>query len=77
MLIRVSLSNAWHQQRIPSLTKARQCLPKPFVCCDKERYSSCLRRFPPSLSFPHASQIMLHCIFPLPYVFSISPGSGS
>jgi hypothetical protein len=33
------------------------------------KLSSCLRRFPPSLSFPHSSQIMLHCIFPLPYVF--------
>lgn len=48
-----------------------------FVCCDKERYNSYLRRFPPFLSFPHSSQIMLNCIFPLPYVFSISPGSGS
>jgi hypothetical protein len=43
------------------------------VCCDKERYSSCLRRFPPSLSFPHSSQIMLNCIFPLPYVFPFHP----
>src|SRR6202043_2159457 len=40
-------------------------------------YSSCLQRFPPSLSFPHSSRIMLNCISPLPYVFSISPGSGS
>jgi hypothetical protein len=24
----------------------------------------------PPLSFPHSSQIMLNCIFPLPYVFS-------
>jgi hypothetical protein len=44
-----------------------------YLCCDIERYNSCLRRFIPSLSFPYSSQIVLNCIFPLPYVFLFCP----